>query len=585
MSSHKKNHQSPVQENKTKHRRHRGEERKSCEKKKHEKSHEKKKHEHKTRKSHSHSHSHSSSSDDDEEEFEELYCKVREMLLLDKQLMIAGSNSYYDGFSTQERVLQSNGVCPYDFTSIKNNADYPYTNAPVFVREDGVYNISFSANTAQSTQFTLFINGIPQDLNISGNNAGSGQSVCNFVVALKKNDNVVVRNYKSETTSLNILYKVGGTQENCNINIAVYKFSTLNEYKWDKNNKCEFTRKEKCLFKKMEQKLLYDPCLQMKGFNVHGSFTNFTSQTVALEGPVLFKNGNNINGMTPMDGTGTYSQVRIDEDGIYRVEFLCTTDTSAQLAIFVNGVLNDGSIFGSNKGAGQIMARHLLPLNKGDFLSVNNHTSGGNITLSQDAGGILPGLSALLMIVKLCPLEKCLPCTKKENKECVEKLYCNFKKYLSMNKHLQLTGSDAFVVCLSSTPQIIQVGEKLNWSTIELVRNVKFIQGTTDVIIEQSGDYEVRGDIICDRPSQFTLFVNNVEVSNTTTGRDSGANRNIIRQILTLNKGDVVDIRNWKSNLGSVSTTQNSGGNYVDMSISLSLIKLSNLCEKYHKFK
>jgi|LakMenE18May11ns_1017448.scaffolds.fasta_scaffold9923685_2 hypothetical protein len=575
MPTHKKkNHKTSLDISKSK-KRH---SRQKCERKSKEKC-ERKSKEKCERKSRDHD---SESSCDEEEDFEDIYCQLKDMLLLDDQLMVSGSDVYFDGYSTQPKVLQANGICPFDFISLQKNADYPYTNSPIFIREDGVYLVLFTANTAQSSQFSIFVNNIPQYINISGNNAGSGQTVCNFSLKLKKNDNIALRNYKSETASLNIISKVGGLKENSNINIVVQKISSLYENKLEHHSKCEFTRKEKCLFKKLEHKLLCDPCLQMKGYNVHGSFTSFTSQTVALEAPVVFTNGNNVCGLTPIDGTGSYSQIRIEEDGVYRIEFLCTTDTSAQFALFLNGTVMQSCIFGSNKGAGQIIIRNLSEFKKGDLLSVNNHTSGSSIVLSQGAGGELLGLSAVLQIVKISSLG-CVSNNKK--KHCVEKMYCNFKKFLLMNKNLQLTGSDAYITSISNTPQVIQVGEKLILSTIDIVKNITFVPGTSDFIIEQKGDYEIRGDIICDRPSQFTVFVNNVAVANTTTGRDSGANRNIIRQIVTLKKGDVVDIRNWKTNLGEISTTQNSGGTFVDISSSFVLIKLSKPCDMYHKFK
>jgi hypothetical protein len=205
----------------------------------------------------------------------------------------------------------------------------------------------------------------------------------------------------------------------------------------------------------------------MKGYNVHGVFSNFASQTVALEGPVVFTNGNNINGLIPMDGTGTYTQIKIEEEGTYRLEFLCTTDTSAQFAIFINGIVRTGTIFGSNKGAGQIVIRNIIQLKKGDLVSINNHTSGGPVTLSQDAGGLLPGISALLQIVKITP-PQCMPHHYKENKHCFEKMYCNFKKYLLMNKHLQLTGSEAYFTVLSSTTPLVMPASSV-WRGMTLV--------------------------------------------------------------------------------------------------------------------
>lgn len=62
--------------------------------------------------------------------------------------------------------------------------------------------------------------------------------------------------------------------------------------------------------------------------------------------------------------------------------------------------------------------------------------------------------------------------------------------------------------------------------------------------IHRTGDYDIFNDIITDRPSQFTVFVNNVPYLDTASGRDSGGNRDLLRNIIHLKKGDIVSIRN-----------------------------------------
>ena len=542
--------------------------------------------EHKKSREHRKSREHSDSDSDDEREdkFDELYNEMRRMLVADNQLMANGSQVYFNAYSTVPRVLQENAGMTYDNVNIKNKVKFPFSSCPLFVEEDGYYVIFFFADTVQSNQFTFFINGVSIETTTMGNNAGGGQSIRLWMLPMKKNDGVAVRNYKSNSGSLTVNSEIGGTQDNINLAFLVHKVAPLEMYEIDRN--CELNHKHKHLFNKLEQKMLMDPCLQLKGFNAHGAFTNFTNQTVALEAPVIFTSGNNVNGITPMDGAGSYSNIRIDMDGLYEISFLCTTDVSAQFAIFVNGVAEPSSISGSNKGAGQITARTILNLKKDDIISVNNHSSSGNVTLSQDAGGILPGISAILTIYKISPAKQCDQ-TKNEYKKCEEHLECmyrKFKNYLLMNKHLQLNGSSAFLNASTRSPQTLQIGDKLIFTINLQHRNMKFIPGTSEIHVEENGDYIVYSDIITDRPSQFTLFVNNNAVTNTTTGRDSGSNRNSLRQIVSLKKGDILDVRNWKSSLGQVTITSTTGGTFVDTTGSILIFKLSNPCDLYHQF-
>jgi hypothetical protein len=52
-----------------------------------------------------------------------------------------------------------------------------------------------------------------------------------------------------------------------------------------------------------------------------------------------------------------------------------------------------------------------------------------------------------------------------------------------------------------------------------------------------------------------------------------------MRQFLKLMKGDVVDIRNYKSNIGSVNTSINSGGHEVGHPVNFMGFRLSPLDE------
>lgn len=529
----------------------------------------------------------SSSSSDSESDCEDnigdLYCYLKHKLMKDEQLMIAGSDAYWNAYSVTERVLIQNESAKYDTTTIAEHIEYPYVGAPGFVREDGVYIIFFIAETNESAQFTIFINGVPSLLTTVGNNAGAGQLISRWILPLKKNDNLTVRNYQSSVGALNIPAKVGGMIDTVNFGITLLKIAPYEEYCWDEKD-YDFSHKQKHLFRQLEKKLLYDPELQLEGFNVHGSFYSKVAQTVALEAPVTFQSSINVHHLCPIvqSPATSFTQVKIEKDGVYKVFFLANTDTAAQFCIFVNGSPDVSTINGTNKGAGQITIRSLLKLKKGDILTINNHTSGNGVIIPANAGGQIQGLSCVFIVFKLAPL---YVCEKPEYHHRYEKhnnkLYCDFKKYLLSNKYTEPAGSDAFLSVSSATTQTIQLGESLVWNIKITERNIHFSQGKPDIIIKRTGDYDMFVDIITSRPSQFTIFVNNKPVMESTSGRDSGANRCLLRQILHLCKGDCVSVRNYQSSLGSVITSDALGGVFVGTNAALMMFKLSNpICEK-----
>ena len=84
--------------------------------------------------------------------------------------------------------------------------------------------------------------------------------------------------------------------------------------------------------------------------------------------------------------------------------------------------------------------------------------------------------------------------------------------------------------------------------------------------ITQTGIYDIFIDIITDQSVQLGLFVNNLPVTSCIFGRDSGATRTLGRQFVKLNSGDIIEIRNYESYIGTVDTAENPGGNFVGQS-------------------
>jgi hypothetical protein len=129
------------------------------------------------------------------------------------------------------------------------------------------------------------------------------------------------------------------------------------------------------------------------------------------------------------------------------------------------------------------------------------------------------------------------------------------------------------------SPREIPIDYAINYSTNALVKNMYHRQGDNYALVEKSGLYDISVDNITDEPAQWTVFINNIPEPTVIFGRESGAARVHVRQILKLNHGDKVDIRNHTSNAGTLHSAVNPGGNYPGINKSFSLILLTPTCE------
>lgn len=514
--------------------------------------------------------------------FDEVYNYYKFRLLTDDSLMISGSNSYIYSYNNIEQTIPKGYPVNYSNNGLNYNVDHVDFNAPFIVRESGIYIIFYIAHVEQSSQFTLFINGIEQELSTNGNNAGAGQLIIRVMQKLNKDDTIMIRNYLSSSSSLFASNNAGGLQIGNNLTFLLMKISAIpNEEHhkiittWD--NSC-LSRKKLHLYKKILEKMLIDKDLMLKGFNVHGTFFSQSAQTISTESNVMWDKYLNVAGLnwTSLNP----DQIQILEDGIYKVFFVVNTTTAAQFTICVNGVPYDPSTQGSDKGATQISTRVLLELKKGDNVTVKNHTStNGQVVVSTNAGGFQQNINVLCTIFKIAPLIMPLltPCKLNDyHKKCYEK----FKNFLLTNKCLQICGSPCYSSSVSSHLQTVPVNQSFYFEVNTIQKDIIHKQGTTEFIIEKDGIYDIFADIITQQSSQITLFINGNPDLNTIFGKDSGATRTLMRQFIKLYKGDCITIRNYDSHSGDVNTSLNSGGELVGHPAAFMLFKLANIDEE-----
>ena len=504
----------------------------------------------------------SSSSDSDSDSicekkcnFDDLYKYYKFRLLTDETLMAGGSDAYIYSTNTTAEIIPNEAAVNMENVFTNYNIDNLYKGSPFFVRKAGIYNLYFLINSDEAIQMCVFVNGNPVETTRSGNNSGAGQLIIQALLKLNKDDAVVIRNNSSTTLSLTSNLYAGGLLVGNPSTISIFKIASYEESKTFED--CVNCRQER-LYKKLEEKLVCDKDLMLKGFNTHGSFYATLAQDVALEADFIWASQLNVCNLK-WDAT-TPERVTIMEDGVYKLFFLADLVRAAQVTVTVNGTPVNCTTSGVNKGSSQLSIWTLLELKKDDYVTIRNHTSAnGTLTTFEKSGGNHTSVGAALQLFKISSLNKPVEPECKLG-ECYEKCYIKFRNYLLKQKCLILNGSPTFSQCTSDTFQSIPLNSTLSWDYISLQKDMLHKQGTATYKILKSGIYNVVSSIITNEPVQFSMFVNGVIDDTTTSGRNSGSSRCILKQFVKLKMGDVVTFVNHDSYAGTVNTALNAGG-------------------------
>jgi hypothetical protein len=89
--------------------------------------------------------------------------------------------------------------------------------------------------------------------------------------------------------------------------------------------------------------------------------------------------------------------------GTYKVTFSVSGTEPNQVALFQNGVLVTGSVYGSGAGTQQNSGQVIVTVGAGASLTVRNHTSAAAVTLASATpiGGTAPASNASVLIEEL----------------------------------------------------------------------------------------------------------------------------------------------------------------------------------------
>jgi hypothetical protein len=103
-------------------------------------------------------------------------------------------------------------------------------------------------------------------------------------------------------------------------------------------------------------------------------------------------------GITHLPGT---AGIMLVNTGDYKVTFSVSAIEPNQMALFVNGTLVPGTVYGSGAGTQQNTGQAILTITAGDVLTVRNHTSPAPVSLQTLAGGTQANVNASVTIEKL----------------------------------------------------------------------------------------------------------------------------------------------------------------------------------------
>ena len=87
--------------------------------------------------------------------------------------------------------------------------------------------------------------------------------------------------------------------------------------------------------------------------------------------------------------------------GTYEATFSVSGTEPSQMALFVNGILVPGTVYGSGAGTQQNTGQAIFVAPAGAVLTVRNHTSSAAVGLATPIGGTQASVNASVVIEKL----------------------------------------------------------------------------------------------------------------------------------------------------------------------------------------
>jgi BclA C-terminal domain len=135
------------------------------------------------------------------------------------------------------------------------------------------------------------------------------------------------------------------------------------------------------------------------GVSEYAYIYNIAAQTVAIDAPVLFdSNGTMTTGFTHATGNAGITVVTA---GTYKFTYSLAGTEPNQMALFVDGTVVPGSIYGSGAGTQPSSGFVIAAVPAGAVLTLRNYSSAAAVGLASVIGGTQANTNASVAIEKL----------------------------------------------------------------------------------------------------------------------------------------------------------------------------------------
>jgi len=357
--------------------------------------------------------------------------------------------------------------------------------------------------------------------------------------------------------------------------------------KSDSDSESEHSKKKYCfdeVYNYYKFKLLHDDSLMVGGSNSYIYSYNNTEQIIPKSYPVNYGNNGYSYNVHHINFNDPFA---VRESGIFVIFFIAHVEQSSQFSLFINGEYQSLTTNGNNAGAGQLILRSMLKLNKNDTIIIRNYlSSSSSLFASNNAGGLQTGnnLTFLLMKMSALPNEEYNKITHTWNHSCLSKkklhLYKKILDKMLCDKELMLKGFNIHGTFFSQNSQVILTEANVLWDKYLNVSGLNWTSSNPDQIqICEDGVYKIFFVVTTNTAAQFTICVNDVPYDPSTQGSDKGAGQISTRTLLELKKGDYITIKNHTSSNGQIITSTFAGGNQPNLSVLCTIFKIAPLCK------
>lgn len=165
----------------------------------------------------------SSSSSCSEDKKHRLYKYIKRKLTCDEHLFLNGSGAYlFISNDIQQPVAVEDSVA-WNNLQIGHNIDFIPSTTDITIRQTGLYYLNMRFLTDQPSQFTVFINGMPDGTSVAGSSSGAVNNVSTQLLWLRKSDVLSVRNHVSSIGTVIIMMPAGGELVGDNATLTLFK--------------------------------------------------------------------------------------------------------------------------------------------------------------------------------------------------------------------------------------------------------------------------------------------------------------------------------------------------------------------------